>query len=87
MATLICYDIPSQHTAFKKKLLSIGYTDNITGTSICYLPNTTLSHANRAIEQARQDARTAASSLGISLEHFIAVSYDNWGGITGQPHS
>jgi hypothetical protein len=78
MATLLSYDISGQHVAFKKALIDLKYSDQISGNlGVSYLPNTTLIHSSRTPSQALQDAKNITAQLRVTLERCIAVSYDS----------
>jgi hypothetical protein len=88
MATVVTYDIPSKHMDFKKLLFQLGYKDQITWTTgkVIYFPNTTLYHADKSAEKARDDANSVANKLGMTLESCIATQWGpNWAVIYGEP--
>lgn len=72
MATAATYYIPSKHMDFKKLMFQLGYKDQIAETTcknkVIYFPNTTLYHANKGAEAAREDARSVANKLGVIIE-------------------
>lgn len=88
MESVVTYDIPSKHVEFKKLMFQLGYKDQIAGTTckIIYFPNTTLYHADKSAEQARDDVRSVANNLNVHLERCIATPWGpNWAGICGEP--
>ncbi len=87
MAIIITYDIPSKHREFKEKMFELGYKDSIQGT-VCktiYFPNTTLYHASKSAEAARNDAQAITRALGISLERCVSTIWDDWAAVCGEP--
>ncbi|WP_433836123.1 hypothetical protein [Flavobacterium anhuiense] len=88
MEIIITYDIPSKHREFKDKMKSLGYKDSIPGTKNCkiiYFPNTTLYHPNKTAENARDEAKTLAKELGVSLERCISTIWNDWAAVCGEP--
>jgi len=87
MAIVVTYDIPSKHVDFKKLMFQLGYKDQIAGTTckVIYFPNTTLYHATKSAETARDEAVRTAERLGIDLERCIATDWENWTAICGEP--
>lgn len=88
MASVVTYDIPSKHADFKKLMFQLSYKDQIPGTNgrVIYFPNTTLYHANKSAEVARDDAKGVANQLGVTLERCIATQWGpNWAAIIGEP--
>lgn len=88
MASVVTYDIPSKHVDFKKLMFQLGYKDQIAGTicKVIYFPNSTLYHANKSAEEAREDSQSVANKLGITLERCIATQWGpNWAAICGEP--
>lgn len=83
---LLTYDIDGQHIAYKKRLKSMGYSDQITGTGTVNLPDTTLYHTNKSAVDAKEDAKTLAKTLKVKLERCLAVEIGNWAGIVGDKH-
>ncbi|OOQ57415.1 hypothetical protein [Mucilaginibacter pedocola] len=88
MAIIITYDIPSKHVEFKKAMFKLGYEDQIPGTINCeviYFPNTTLYHATKSAEAAREDAKITCKGLTVKLERCISTEWTNWAAICGEP--
>ncbi|MFP9114654.1 hypothetical protein ACLI1A_11985 [Flavobacterium sp. RHBU_3] len=88
MAIIITYDIPSKHREFKEKMFELGYKDRIPGVKNCktiYFPNTTLYHASKSAETARNDAQAITRALGISLERCVSTIWDDWSAVCGEP--
>lgn len=89
MPVIITYDIPTKHREFKEKMFEIGYKDSIPGVKNCktiYLPNTTLYHANKTAEAARDEALSTTKSLGVNLERCISTQFGpNWASVCGEP--
>lgn len=88
MVSVVTYDIPSKHVDFKKLMFQMGYKDQIvhTNSKIIYFPNTTLYHATKGAEEARDDAKNVADKLGVYLERCIATQWGpNWAAIYGEP--
>ena len=87
MTTIITYDIPSKHGEFKELMFKLGYKDQIvwTNSRAIFLPNTTLYHATKNAETARDEAKSTANSLGVVLERCIATEWTNWSAIWGEP--
>jgi len=88
MAIIITYDIPSKHREFKEKMFGLGYKDRIPGIKNCetiYFPNTTLYHASKSAQTAREEAKTIAQVLGISLERCVSTIWSDWAAVCGEP--
>ena len=88
MAIIVTYDIPSKHVEFKKQMFQLGYKDQIPGEKckIIYFPNTTLYHATKSAEEARDDAQSVTTNLRVSLERCIATQWGpNWAVLCGEP--
>jgi hypothetical protein len=87
MASIVTYDIPSKHGEFKEMMFRLGYKDQIAGTNckVIYFPNTTLYHATKIAETARDEAKSTAQELDVDLERCIATEWDNWAAICGVP--
>lgn len=87
MAIIITYDIPEKHSEFKKEMFSLGYKEQISGDKckIIYFPNTTLYHAKKTPEEARDDASSEAKKLKIKLERCVATPWGpGWSAICGE---
>lgn len=85
---LVSYDIPINHSAFKREMVSKGYSDKILGTGgNTNLPNTTLVKNGITSATGLSDLQAAAKTVGVTLERAIAVEIATWNGIVGQPHS
>ena len=88
MAIIVTYDIPSKHVEFKKQMILLGYKDQIPGEKCktIYFPNTTLYHATKSAEEAREDAQSVSNNLGIALERCVATQWGpNWAVVCGEP--
>lgn len=88
MAIIITYDIPSKHREFKEKMFELGYKDRIPGIKNCktiYFPNTTLYHASKSAETAREEARTIVQVLDITLERCVSTIWNDWAAVCGEP--
>ncbi|RZK45075.1 MAG: hypothetical protein EOO61_01360 [Hymenobacter sp.] len=83
---LLTYDIDGQHTAYKKRLKAMDYSDQISGTGTTNLPDTTMYHSNKTALQAKEDAKSLATSLKVKLERCLAVEISTWSGIVGDKH-
>lgn len=88
MAIIITYDIPSKHVEFKKEMFQLGYKDQIPGTTNCkiiYFPNTTLYHATKEADTARDEAKSVCKKLNIELERCVATTWKDWAAVCGEP--
>lgn len=84
VSILISYDISEKHKDMKKELKALGYFD---GWKDCNLPNTTLWKKEGTVDQANQDMQSTAKKIGVRLERAVAVSFSQWAGIQGDPHT
>jgi len=88
MATVpLTYDIDSKHVAFKKALKKLGYADYFVGRQRNNLPNTTMCHAHKTAEEARDEAKTLSDQLSVKLERCFAIEFSSWSAIAGAAHA
>jgi len=88
MNILIAYDVSDKQREMKNELKAKKYSDawNDAG-KVCNLPNTTLWKQGTTVQQAKQDMIDAAKKLGIRLNRAVSVSFEDWDGIVGDPHT
>ena len=91
MAIIATYDVPSKHVELKKALFAKGYTETISHkeangvTKKINLPNTTVYHASKTAEQARDEIKAVCKALNIELERCVATIWQDWAAIYGEP--
>lgn len=82
MPVLLTYDVDGQHdTPVKNALMGTpyNYKDVIQGKSrLVKLPNTTLYHPTKTVDQASEDIVAVAKSYGAKLEKYIVLEVSNW---------
>lgn len=85
---LITYDIESKHTEVKNSMKQLGFQDTVAGqTGTVYLPNTTLWKANATPKEAIDNLRGLCDGLRVHLQRAIAMPFDNWYALHGDPHN
>lgn len=92
MAVLLTYDVDSKHVEIKAQLVaSYGYTKTIDGYVMVNgntssqkaqsdLPNTTLYHSSKTVDEAAADIKAVVSWASATLEKYLAfeVVPNNW---------
>lgn len=91
MGTVVTYDVSDKNPEFKTEMKSKGYSDHwFEGPKDkrvkVYLPNSTLWHKEKTVQQGLQDMKDAAAKLKIELERAVALSDDPSAAIPGKPH-
>ena len=78
MASVITYDISPKHLDFKELMFQLGYNCQIEGTTrrVIYSQNTTLYHANKSVDVARDDSKCADNQLRKTFDKCIVT---HWG--------
>jgi hypothetical protein len=87
MASIITYDVPSEHSAIKTAMFNKGYQDQIPGTENCkiiYFPNTCLYHRSKTPEEARADLKAVCKEHSVTIERCVATIWDNWAAVCGE---
>ena len=85
MAVLLTYDVDSKHVEIKARLVaSYGYTKTVDGYVMVDgntsnqkaqsdLPNTTLYHSSKNVDEVSADVKAVASWAGAVLEKYLAI--------------
>lgn len=91
MGIVVTYDVSDKNPEMKSEMQSKGYKDFwFEGPDEkkvkVNLPNSTLWHKEKTVQQGLQDLKDAASKLKIKLERAVAVPDDPSDAIPGDPH-
>ncbi|MCB2411046.1 hypothetical protein [Hymenobacter lucidus] len=95
MNALITYDITIRHTEVKSAMQTKGYADAwSSGNQNYYLPNTSFWKTGTTPQTALADMQQVIQALNsnqsanrqIRLERCVAVEWDKWSAIPGDPH-
>jgi hypothetical protein len=88
---LLTYDVKNDHVEIKKKLLAVGwvdqmpaYTEEDGSAMIINLPNTSLMHQDTTTKQAIADLRL--TTTGSNIIRLVAFEIPHFLGLMGAPH-